>query len=103
MKENDLEKEMIERLDVLSAKIDTLIQVIAVSPKMETILKNKTKTQQIEILSDLRFPKDVIALIVNTTPETVSVRISEIKKKREKKKKGKKRRSIVGKNTKRDT
>lgn len=82
MKGADFKKELIERLDELSAKIDTLIQVVAISPKIETILKDKTKTQQIEILSDLGFPKDAIALIVDTTPETVSVRISEMKKKK---------------------
>lgn len=90
MRNTDFEKEIIERLDELSAKIDTLVQIIAISPKIETILKDKTKTQQIEILSDLEFPKNAIALIVGTTPETVGVRISEMKKK--KRKKGKKRR-----------
>lgn len=90
MNDTNLDKEIIERLGELSAKMDTLTKVVAVSTKLETILKDKTKTQQIEILSDLGFPKDAIALIVNTTPETVSVRISEIKKKREKKKKRKK-------------
>jgi len=89
MRNTDFEKEIIEQLDELSAKIDTLVQIIAISPKIETVLKGKTKTQQIEILSDLEFPKNAIALIVGTTPETVGVRISEIKKKR---KKGKKRR-----------
>ena len=89
MKDHDFKKELIERLDELSAKIDTLIQVVAVSPKMETILREKTKTQQIEILSDLGLSKDAIALVVDTTPETVSVRISEMKKKRKKIKKQK--------------
>ena len=84
MKNTDFEKEIIEKLDELSAKIDTLIQIVAIFPKIETILKDKTKTKQIEILSDLGFPKETIALIVGTTPETVSVRISEMKKKRKK-------------------
>jgi len=90
MRNTDFEKEIVERLNELSAKIDTLAQIMAISPKIETILKSKTKTQQIEILSDLGFPNNVIALIAETTPETVSVRISELKKKREKKKKRKK-------------
>ena len=90
MNDTNLDKEIIERLGELSVKMDTLAKVVAVSTRLEIILKDKTKTQQIEILSDLGFPKDAIALIVNTTPETVSVRISETKKKREKKKKRKK-------------
>jgi 3-polyprenyl-4-hydroxybenzoate decarboxylase len=101
MKDTEFEKKIIERLDELSAKMDILVQVVAISPKIETILKDKTKTQQIEILSNLRLSNDAIALIVGTNPETVGVRISEMKKK--KKKKGKKRRQIIGKNTKRDT
>ena len=82
LKEHEVVKKLIERLDELNAKIDTLIQVVAVSAKMEIILKEKTKTQQIEILSDLGLSKDAIALIVDTTPETVSVRISEMKKRK---------------------
>lgn len=86
MKEPDFKKELSERLHELNEKIDTLIQVVAVSSKIETILKEKSKKQQIEILSDLGLSKNVIALIVGTTPETVSVRISEMKKKRKKRK-----------------
>lgn len=90
MRNTDFEKEIIEKLDELSAKVDTLVQIIAISPKIETILKDKTKTQQIETLSELGFPKDAIALIVDTTLGTVSARISEMKtrKKQKVKKKG---------------
>jgi len=79
--EHDIEKELIERLDELNAKIDILIQVVAISSKMETILKDKSKKQQIEILSNLGVSRNTIALVVDTTPETVSVRVSEMKKK----------------------
>ena len=82
MKDPDYEKELIKRLDELGEKMDTLIQVMAVSSKIETILKDKTKTQQIETLSELGFPKDTIALLVNTTLGTVSARISEMKKRK---------------------
>lgn len=81
MNEHDIEKELIERLDELNAKIDILIQVVAISSKMETILKDKSKKQQIEILSNLGVSRNTIALVVDTTPETVSVRVSEMKKK----------------------
>ena len=85
MNDTDLKKEIIERLDELSAKMDTLTQIVAISPKLETILRDKTKTQQIELLSDFGLLKEAIALIVDTTPETVGVRISEMKRKKRKK------------------
>ena len=73
MKDTEFVEKIIGRLDGLSAKMDILVQAVAISPKIETILKDKTKTQQIEILSNLRLSNDAIALIVGTTPETVAV------------------------------
>ena len=51
----------------------------------EKFLKGKNKTEQIKILDKLGLSNDAIALIVNTTPSTVRVRRSEIKRKRKKK------------------
>jgi hypothetical protein len=87
MKKNNLEKEIIEKLDELNSRADKLIQLVAVSSKLETILKDKTKSQQIEILSNFGVSKEAIALIVDTTTDTVAVRISEHKKKAKNKKK----------------
>lgn len=89
MNDTDIQKEIVERLDELIAEIVTLTQVVAVSSKLETILRDKTKTQQIETLSDLGLLKEAIALIVDTTPETVGVRISEMKRKKGEKRKRK--------------
>jgi len=80
MKEPDF-KELIEKLSELSRKIDVLIQVVAVTSRKETI-EEKTKKEQIKILSDLGLSRNLIALIVGTTPETVSVRLSEGKAKK---------------------
>jgi DNA invertase Pin-like site-specific DNA recombinase len=80
MKEPDL-RVLIEKLSELSRKIDLLIQVVAVTSRKENI-EEKSKKQQIKILSDMGLSRNLIALIVGTTPETVSVRLSEGKAKK---------------------
>lgn len=79
MKQAEFQKELLERLGELSAKVEALIQVVAITSRKETVLKGKTKTDQIKTLSDLGLPRKIVALIVGTTPETVSVRLSEMK------------------------
>ena len=91
MNEDEFRKQMIKKLDELSTKIDALIQVVAITSRKEIIAKGKTKTDQIVILSDLGLSRKIIALIVGTTPEAVSVRLSQLKaekKKTEKLEKG---------------
>lgn len=83
----DKQDRMIELLEKLSAKVEALIQVVAVTSRKETVLKGKTKTDQIKTLSDLGLPRKIVALIVGTTPETISVRLSEMKRKGKKTKK----------------
>lgn len=89
MTEPEFKKELIERLGELSAKVEALIQVVAITSRKETVLKGKTKTDQIKMLADLGLSRNVIALIVGTTPETVSVRLSEMKAKKKKTEKSK--------------
>jgi len=84
MKDDEFKKLLIKKLDELSIKIDALIQVLAITSQKEKVLKGKTKTGQIKLLSDLGLPRTVIAWIVGTTSETVSVRLSEIKSKAKK-------------------
>lgn len=79
-----------KRLDELNKKLDTLIKVVAISARMETILKEKSKKDQIRILSRLGLSRDIIALILGTTPLTVSVRLSELKKGKQSKSKERK-------------
>jgi len=86
MKKLNFENNLIRKLDDIATRIDTLIQLVAFTPQRETILKGKTKKEQIKILARLGLSRAVIALLVGTTPETVSVRISEIKKKMKKRK-----------------
>ena len=70
--DQEFKKEVIE-------KLDTLIKLVAVSSHAEMILKGKSQKEQIKILSDLGLSRSIIALVVGTTPEVVSVRLSEMK------------------------
>lgn len=79
MKEEDFRKQLIKKLDDLGTKVDALIQIVAITSRKEVIIKGKTKTDQIVILSDLGLSRNIIALLVGTTPEAVSVRLSEFK------------------------
>lgn len=74
-------QKILKELQRLNAKVENLTQVVAISSQIEKILEEKTKTEQIEVLSVSGFSRNAIALVVGTTPETVSVRISEMKKK----------------------
>jgi len=78
----DFEKRLIQTLEELSAKVDALIQVVAITSRQEKILKGKTKTDQIVILSDLGLSRKLIALIVGTTPGAVRARLSQLKAKK---------------------
>ena len=86
MKEDEFRKQLIKKLDELGTKIDALIQVVAITSRKEKMLKGKTKASQIELLSNLGLHRTVIAWIVGTTPETVSVAMSQIRSKEKTKK-----------------
>ena len=89
MNEDEFRKQMIKKLEELGTKIDALIQVVAITSRKEIIAKGKTKTDQIVILSDLGLSRKIIALIVGTTPEAVSSRLSQLKAEKKKTKKPK--------------
>lgn len=81
------EADLLKKLDVLAEKIDALAIVTAnLSSQHQKVLEGKTQTEQIQILSKRKLPREAIALIVGTTPETVSVRLSEMKSKKKKEK-----------------
>ena len=87
MNEDEFRKQSIRKLDELGKKIDALIQVVAITSRKESVLKGKSKTDQIKLLSDLDLPRTIIAWIAGTTPDAVSARLSEMKA--EKRKTGK--------------
>lgn len=84
MKEDEFREHLIKKLDELGTKIDALIQVVAITSRKENMLKRKSKTSQIELLSDLGLPRTVVAWIIGTTPETVSVTMSKLRSKKKK-------------------
>ena len=86
MRDDEFKKLLIDKLDELSTKIADLTHVVVITSRKETILKGKTKKEQIKILADLGLSRDIIALIVETTPEAVSVGISEMKRRKARKK-----------------
>jgi hypothetical protein len=76
------QKELLKRLDALNKNIELLAKVIAVNVGKDTLFKEKTqKDQQIEFLSDIGLPRNIIASMVVTTPLTVSVTKSQKKSK----------------------
>lgn len=84
--------ELLKKLDILAEKIDVLTIVTAnLSSQNQKVLEGKTQTEQIRILAKRKLPREVIAMLVGTTPQTVSVRLSEMKSKKKKRSLAKKR------------
>ena len=90
MNEEEFREQSIRKLDELGKKIDALTQVVVITSRKESMLKGKSKADQIKLLSDLGLHRTVVAWIVGTTPESVSVTLSQI---RSKAKKGKKKKT----------
>ena len=81
MNEEEYREQSIRKLDELGKKIDALIQVVAITSQRESMLKGKSKADQVKLLSDLGLPRTVVAWIVGTTPESVSSTMSQIRSK----------------------
>jgi len=75
-------KEFLKKLDILAEKIDILTTVTAVSVQQEKLFKGKTQKEQIKLLAKMGLNRNVIALMVGTTPLTVSVTLSQMRKKK---------------------
>ena len=84
---NDYKRKSIEKLETLIQKVDMLTRVVAVSSQFPTAFEGKKKVEKIDILSNLGLSREIIALMVGSTPESVSSTLSRMKavKKREKK------------------
>lgn len=95
MNEEEFREQSIRKLDELGKKIDALTQVVVITSRKESMLKGKSKADQIKLLSDLGLHRTVVAWIVGTTPESVSVTLSQIRSKAKKAKK-KKTEEFVG-------
>ena len=79
---NKESKELLKKLDILAEKLDILTTVTAVSMQQEKLFKGKTQKEQIKLLAKMGLDRNVIALMVGTTPLTVSVTLSRFRKKK---------------------
>lgn len=90
MKEETYRNEVIQKLDEIGKKIEALMQVVAITSRKDDGEKSKTKTDQIMSLDNLGVSRELIALIVGTSPESVSSLRSQLKAKNKKQKREKK-------------
>ena len=81
MNEEEFREQSIRKLDELGKKIDALTQVVVITSRKESMLKGKSKADQIKLLSDLGLHRTVVAWIVGTTPDSVSSTMSQIRSK----------------------
>ena len=79
MKETEFRKKIDKKLEVLTDKLENLTKIVAISTRFETFFKGKTKTEQIKTLSDLGLSRELVALMVGTTVESVYSTLSQIK------------------------
>jgi hypothetical protein len=78
---------ILKKMNVLAEKIDVLTKVIACKPNSEQInglLKKKSLIKQIHILKEWGFSNEIMASIIGTTPESVRVRLIQMKSKKKK-------------------
>jgi len=73
---------LLKKLDILAEKIDVLTIVTIISNKKEKLFKGMLQRDQIKFLADLGLSRNIIALILGTSPLTVSVTLSKMKKAR---------------------
>lgn len=70
-----------KQFEMLSKKLDEIVTLLALDKDK---LSEKTKSDAIVYLSELGLNNSTIALVVDSTPNTVAVRISEAKRAKEK-------------------
>jgi hypothetical protein len=75
-------KNLAKLLQDLNANIQVLSKVTALTFRKDSIFKGKeTKQEQIEVLDGMKLPDEIIALIIGSTPESVSAMRSQRKAK----------------------
>ena len=78
-----------KQLKALNKNIDVLNKVTAVSIGKEEIFKGKeTKEEKIEVLDKIGLPRTLIAIMIGSTPESVSA-LKSMKKPKSRKQKAK--------------
>ena len=79
---NKESKKLLEKLDTLAEKIDILTIVTAISMEKKKIFEGMLQKEQIKFLDELGLNRNIIALMLGTTPLTVSVTLSVLRKKK---------------------
>jgi len=77
-------KKFLKKLDTLAEKIDILTKVTAIDMEKEKLFEGMSQKKQIKFLDKLGLNRNIIALMLGTTPLTVSVTLSKMKKKKKK-------------------
>ena len=74
-----------EQYNLLIEKIDLLISVIALTSSLPQDFRQKSKKDQVKLIYQFnpKINRNVIAVIVGTSPGTVSVYLSEMRSKGE--------------------
>lgn len=80
---------ILKKLDSIAKKIDILTKVTAINVQREKFIEGKKQKEQIKALHKAGFSPSLIALILGTTSNTVSVTLSDIRKKKKAKTKKK--------------
>jgi len=82
------EDPLLKKLDLLAEKLNILTTVILLKEHTKKILEGKnTQKEQIQTLRKWKLPNEIIALIIDTTPDVIGVRASEMKVKKTRKEK----------------
>jgi hypothetical protein len=82
MKDNDL-KELSKKLDSIKDSIDLMTKLTALNIAKDAYFKNKErKDEKIEALSNLEIPDKIIALIIDSSVESVQALRSKMKQKK---------------------
>ena len=70
-----------EKFNILLNKIDVLTSVIALTSNLPSNFRDMSKKDQIKTIYQFnpKIDRNIIAIIVSTTPDTVSVRLSEMR------------------------
>lgn len=71
-----------EQFNLLIEKIDLLTSIIALTSSMPSDFREKSKKDQVKLIYQFnqKINRNVIATIVGTTPGTVSVYLSEMRR-----------------------
>ena len=74
-----------DEFNQLMKKIDVLTSVVALTSNLPSDFRDLSKQDQIKTIYQFnpKIDRSIIAIIVGTTPETVSSRLSEMRKKGE--------------------